>query len=534
MSELAQRAPGHVLEQGQRLSHSMLWRLARDFYDERGIRAWTHGNVPQGITTTPHIARAYAKIALGYLRDVDAQVDPSQPVYIVELGAGSGRFAYRFAKRLATLLERSSLRNKDFTYVMTDASTNLIDYWQAHPTLRPLVDAGLVDFAHFDAMQRADITLLNSRATLRAGAVANPVIVVANYVFDSIPHDAFSIRDGELFENLVKVTSPWPDPMFSAERPAADLAINFEANPAHSDYYAEAELNRVLERYRQRLAAMMLLFPVSGMACVRHFKELSGNRALFLVGDIGSVHESDVGDRTTGGIGRDGNFWLEVNFHALGEYVRELGGQVFHPPHRHASLNVSTFALGDSASGFAESALAYDDAVAQGGPDDFFILTRVIAARFGAMNRDDLLAFLRSTGWDSDYFVQCVPFILDSLQSVSETTRQELNRAIDEAWDVYFPIGEGNDLGDLSFSCGALLFKMEDYPRALDYFERSLQLVGMDPKTTFNIALCLYRMGRLAESIEWIDRTLELEPTNESAQEMRATVIVESGHEAQH
>ena len=145
------------------------------------------------------------------------------------------------------------------------------------------------------------------------------------------------------------------------------------------------------------------------------------------------------------------------------------------------------------------------------------------------MNRDDLLAFLRSTGWDSDYFVQCVPFLLESLQTVSAATRAEMTRAIEQAWDVYYPIGEGGDLGDLGFSFGALLFTIEDYPRALHYFQRSLELVGADPKTTLNIAVCLYRLGRLADSVEWIDRTLELEPGNESAQEMRATVIAERG-----
>jgi tetratricopeptide (TPR) repeat protein len=526
MSEPAEPESSHVLERGRRLSESMLWRLQRDFYDERGIRAWSHGNVPQGITTTPHIARAYAKIALGYLRDMAAQVDPSQPVYFVELGAGSGRFAYRFVKRLAALLDRSTLSHTSFRYVMTDAAMNLIDYWQAHPSLRPLVDAGLVDFAHFDASERADITLLKSGETLRSGAVANPMIVVANYVFDSIPHDSFSIRDGELFENLVKVTSTELDPVLSAERPVGDLEITFEANPTRHDYYPDAALNRVLEGYRRRLADMMLLLPVSAVACVRYFQELSTDRALFLVGDIGSAHE-DGGSRGTGGIGRDGNFWLEVNFHALGEYVRELGGRVFHPPHRHASLNVSTFVLGECATGFAETAMAYEDAVAQGGPDDFFILTRVIAARFAAMNRDDLLAFLRSTGWDSDYFVQCVPFLLETLQTVSAASRQDIYQAIEEAWDVYYPIGAGGDLGDLGFGLGALLFRLEDYPRALEYFQRSLQVVGADPITTFNIALCLYRMGRLPESIEWLDRTLELDAANESAQEMRATLVAQ-------
>jgi hypothetical protein len=142
---------GHVVEAGRRLSESMLWRLQRDLYDAQGIHAWSRGNVPQSITTSPYIARAYAQIAVGYLRDVAADVDRSQPVYIVELGAGSGRFGYRFVKHLGRLQERSSLRDVSFTYVMTDVSPGLMEFWQNHPSLQPLIAASRLDFAQFDA-----------------------------------------------------------------------------------------------------------------------------------------------------------------------------------------------------------------------------------------------------------------------------------------------------------------------------------------------------------------------------------------------
>src|SRR5581483_5212827 len=99
------------------------------------------------------IARAYAQIVLGYLRDVASELDRSKPTYIVELGAGSGRFGFRFVKCLAALLERSSLHDVHFTYVMTDMSPNLLEFWRGHARLRPLVDAGQLDFALFDATQ---------------------------------------------------------------------------------------------------------------------------------------------------------------------------------------------------------------------------------------------------------------------------------------------------------------------------------------------------------------------------------------------
>jgi Tfp pilus assembly protein PilF len=43
----------------------------------------------------------------------------------------------------------------------------------------------------------------------------------------------------------------------------------------------------------------------------------------------------------------------------------------------------------------------------------------------------------------------------------------------------------------------------------------------MDPRTTFNVALCLHRLDRQSEAAEWLDRTLELDPTSEQALEMR-------------
>src|SRR5262249_58696817 len=118
--------PGYIIEQGRRLSESILWQLQRDLYHLHGIQAWSHGNVPQSMTTSPYIARAYAKLALGYLRDVTPELDLSQPVYIIELGAGSGRFGYRFVKRFVNLLERSSLAQTKFVYVMTDVTPNLV------------------------------------------------------------------------------------------------------------------------------------------------------------------------------------------------------------------------------------------------------------------------------------------------------------------------------------------------------------------------------------------------------------------------
>src|SRR5260370_10256769 len=168
--------PMSVLESAVPLARSMVWHLQRTFYADQGIAAWSHSGVPQSITTSPIIARAYARIVLGFLRDMRAALDPDQPVYIVELGAGSGRFAYRFLKAFSALLEEVSRVHQRVVYVMSDASASVVDYWRANPRLQPFVEAGVLDFAHFDLLELAPLQLLNTGVTLRAGRGADAVL----------------------------------------------------------------------------------------------------------------------------------------------------------------------------------------------------------------------------------------------------------------------------------------------------------------------------------------------------------------------
>jgi hypothetical protein len=55
----------HILERGQRLSASLLWRLQQGFYDAQGAQAWSAGIVPHYITSNTWIADAYAKVVIG-------------------------------------------------------------------------------------------------------------------------------------------------------------------------------------------------------------------------------------------------------------------------------------------------------------------------------------------------------------------------------------------------------------------------------------------------------------------------------------
>src|SRR6478609_8029147 len=96
-----------VLEIDVPLSQSLIWRLQRDFYAQRGLKAWNEDLVPSYITNNPFIAEIYAGIVAAFLQDCmsAAQLSPENPLRILELGAGTGKFSYLFLRKLTALLQ---------------------------------------------------------------------------------------------------------------------------------------------------------------------------------------------------------------------------------------------------------------------------------------------------------------------------------------------------------------------------------------------------------------------------------------------
>ena len=66
------------------------------------MRCWANNVVPNFVTANAVIAAAYARVVLAYLRDFFAApgADRSQPVYVLDVGAGHGKFAFLLLREL--------------------------------------------------------------------------------------------------------------------------------------------------------------------------------------------------------------------------------------------------------------------------------------------------------------------------------------------------------------------------------------------------------------------------------------------------
>lgn len=523
-----------VLEEKQRLSNSLLWQAQRHFFERQGIDAWLQRIVPHYITNNPYLANTYARLVFAFLRDCQTAtpgeegfppLDLSQPLYIIELGSGSGRLAFHFLKNFLPLLARSALKEIPLKFVLTDFAEQTLEFWQTHRSLQPFLASGHLDIARFDAEQPKELYLRSSGEILAPNTLKNPIILLANYFFDSIPHDAFYIEAGELDEYLVTTISLEAETDFSRPDLLQQIELSYERRPATADYYEDSDFNRILNSYRQRLAKTVLLFPHVGLRCLRYFRELAGDRLLLISADKGYSREEDLNGRGDPHINLHGSFSMMVNYHAIGEYFRLHGGQVHLTSYRQANLNITAFLLGQHPRNYIETAQAFYEACESGGPDDFFHMKQGLEKHYGALTLPQLLATLRLSRWDTNLVMGCFPTLLELAEKATPAWRKELHRAAGQVWEHYYPLGEEKDL---AFNLGLLLYTLDDYPEALKFFTLSLHEDNPDPRTLFNIAVCHHALNQPEAALQYLHQTLAVDPTLETAQALRLKLEAES------
>src|SRR5579872_1253442 len=189
-----------LLESDVPLSQSVIWRLQREFYIQRGLRAWTEDMVPNFITNNPFIAEIYARIVFAFLCDCTApRISPENPLRILELGAGVGKFSYLFLRHLMPLLRAKGIAPDAVRYCMTDCSESTIQAWRSNSYLADLVKAGVLEFELLQVGEE-----IKSQFLSRKG----PLVLIASYVFDSLPQDAFVVQEGTILEALVTTAAP--------------------------------------------------------------------------------------------------------------------------------------------------------------------------------------------------------------------------------------------------------------------------------------------------------------------------------------
>lgn len=451
--------PMHIVEADRRLSQSIIWDIQRRYFLQNGMKAWQDDVVPHTISSSPIMARAYSQVAFNYVRDCvtavnnnDFSLNPDQPIYIAELGAGSGRLAYHFLHQFHDRLAQSALADLSVKFVMTDFVPEIVDFWQQHEQFQPWVEAGLLDFALFDVGEKRKLGsaqalhLRHANLTLTPELLQNPLILIANYFFDSIPQDSFVIEDGQLCENLLTLYSNQPEPNLEDATIWDRLKLAYEAIPLMKPYYDVPEYDQILDVYEDHLLDATISFPNVGLDCVRFWQGFGNGRILLLSSDRGYTLPDDLISQEDPLPNLHGSFSLMVNYHAIGQFVEQSGWLALHTEHYQENIQVAAFLLGQLPNEGIETHQAFTDAIAMNGPNEFFAIKQALEPHLESLTLGQLLSYLRLSAWDADIFRDCFPTLLAHVQAESSVWYADVANAIAQVQQQYLPLCESDDL----------------------------------------------------------------------------------------
>jgi tetratricopeptide (TPR) repeat protein len=207
-----------------------------------------------------------------------------------------------------------------------------------------------------------------------------------------------------------------------------------------------------------------------------------------------------------------------VNYHALAHVMVRMGARALLPRRHHFHLVTAAILIGPPPGDDCATCSAFDQAMNRAGPDDHYTLKKGLERCYASLSLEELLAYIRLSGYDANILRGCTPALIDQLPSATQVRKRELDRVIQQAWDMHYPIGEERDLS----SClGELRLAMGDYVGAIEFFQHALELTGPTTQTLYHLAVCHLRLHHWGVALNQVQQALEREPSYSPARALR-------------
>ncbi|MBI2810812.1 MAG: SAM-dependent methyltransferase [Candidatus Melainabacteria bacterium] len=316
-----------TLESDKRLSDCMIWKMQEKYFERERAKVWT-GDTFYSTNRMPFV-ESYVELVTSALLDCATLCEQDQPLYILELGGGSGCFAYRFLNDLAeNIQDYESLKKLNIKYILTDFSELIVKEWLENKNLNAKVEQGILEFGVFNPLHDQKIELMVSGQSLTAKEIKNPLIVIANHVFDSIEQDAFRVTYGVLQESKVSLFRENRDGSFDQEPTLDDLRITERFVDVVGPYYQNSAFDDILQSYKNDLVEASMTFPIGALRCIENLSNFCGEKLILLSADTGYVRLDS--ERIAGlkklDFDRHGAVSFDLNFAAISKYFLDNGG----------------------------------------------------------------------------------------------------------------------------------------------------------------------------------------------------------------
>jgi len=493
-------------------SESLIWQLNRDFYQEKGIGAWSENIVPHHMTSNSKVGKTYAELIFAFLKDLASKGSTQEVVYILELGAGHGRLAFHLLKHLQKLVSSINEQISPYCYVLSDIVEENLSFFHNHPQFQNYFQQGILDLAYFDASESKKVYLRNSKKTILPKDLNQPLLAIANYFFDSIPNELFHIQDQVISACSVAIHSTKNPQDMQAEKLLKNMEFSYHKSTLKLPIYKEALLNEILEDYKNLFSNTYLFFPRKSIVCLQNLKAFSNTGLLLLTMDKGFHELHNLKDKKEPEIITHGSFSLWVNYHALSAYCEKQGGKSLFPSSSNFHLEIGGLLFFADAETYVQTDAAYQQFVNNFGPDDFNSIKRLAYNNVSRLQLIELIALVRLSAYDSTFFIKLLPRIKQVAKTITFNERRRLAQTMEAVWEMYFNI---NETLDLAYEIGGILYDLGYYTKALNYFQYSMDSFGPKADIYYNQALCYYQLKQDDLFFETLKEAKEVFPDYE-------------------
>lgn len=177
-------------------------------------------------------------------------------------------------------------------------------------------------YISIDAENDTQLDLELSHTVIKPNDLHNPLVVVANYLFDSLKQaamrfskDSVEIVNCRVLSDRAEMPSTYPDII-------NHMACEWSYENSTIDYFNDEKLKNVLKQYTQ-FENSTVLIPVGSINTMKNIKILSNNKYLMLVGDKAYVTLAEISNLGSPFISLHGSFSFVVNLHCIMEYIKQ-------------------------------------------------------------------------------------------------------------------------------------------------------------------------------------------------------------------
>lgn len=511
-----------IIQERSLFLKSKIWRIQKDYYESQGVDAWK-GKVPFYVTSNPLIANKYADMIFSLISDgiKNRSFSLRKPIYILELGAGSGKFAYHLINELILALSKAGLGHVQFKYVLTDLSAKNIEFWSKHEQLRHFVRQGVLDFARYDVDERKYMRLINTNELLEEKTLSNPPIVLSNYFIDSISHDLFYFHSGRIERGYLSMETNTTNLAKGLIVDLNKLKLDFSYQPSAANCYDDKTLNDLLRFYGAKIADSKIYIPVTMIETLKHLRSFHKRKKLFFIAsDKGYTHLHSLSALGDPHFAFHGSFSIMANFHALSFYCHNSDGDVL-IPNDSDGLSTQVFSLGTKLDKFPSLKVSFERAVNGFSVQNFLTMKNFIVPKAGTMSVQELMSLLKMSNWDAKVLLDIANSLIRKFNEMPLRMKNELklNLRHMERNHYFFPNNENPifEMARINYCLGA-------YEESVRLYRISIKHYGESIETLFNIGLSYYYTKNLREALQSLEKLVSKDPSDSEAKEWIARI----------